>query len=121
MNDESSPLANDGESLSKNRSKWKAVFLIYRREMIDQLRDRRTLFTVAILPIMLYPLLGMILFQVVRNSNKSIRSLSVFLGKTILMYPYRFLTAMDLQKNSKTVARLIWSTTTGAQLNLGPV
>ena len=37
-------------------------FLIYRREMIDQLRDRRTLFTVAILPIMLYPLLGMILF-----------------------------------------------------------
>ena len=34
------------------------VLLIFRREVLDQLRDRRTLFMVAVLPILLYPLLG---------------------------------------------------------------
>ena len=40
------------------------VKLILAREIRDQLRDRRTLFMVAVLPILLYPLLGMSLFQV---------------------------------------------------------
>lgn len=34
------------------------IRLIYMRELRDQLRDRRTLFTVLILPLLLYPLLG---------------------------------------------------------------
>ena len=34
------------------------IRLIYMRELRDQLRDRRTLFTVLVLPILLYPLLG---------------------------------------------------------------
>ena len=40
------------------------VKLIYLRELRDQLRDRRTLFTIFVLPLMLYPLLGMSVFQV---------------------------------------------------------
>ena len=48
-----------------------AVWLIYAREMRDQLRDRRTLFTIAVLPIMLYPLVGMLLLQVAQFSQKS--------------------------------------------------
>jgi sodium transport system permease protein len=44
--------------------KWSNVRLILLREIRDQLRDRRTLFTIAILPILLYPLLGMTFFQV---------------------------------------------------------
>ena len=44
--------------------KWSNVKLIFLRELRDQLRDRRTLFTVAIMPILLYPLLGMALLQV---------------------------------------------------------
>ena len=40
------------------------VKLILAREIRDQLRDRRTLFMIAVLPILLYPLLGMSLFQV---------------------------------------------------------
>jgi sodium transport system permease protein len=44
--------------------KWSNVNLIFRRELRDQLRDRRTLFTVAIMPILLYPLLGMAMLQV---------------------------------------------------------
>lgn len=42
---------------------WKNVKLIYLREMRDQLRDRRTLFLIAVLPLLLYPLLGMSVFQ----------------------------------------------------------
>ena len=41
-----------------------AIWLIYAREMRDQLRDRRTLFTIAVLPILLYPLVGTLLLQI---------------------------------------------------------
>ena len=41
----------------------KNVKLIFLREMRDQLRDRRTLFLIAVLPLLLYPLLGMSFFQ----------------------------------------------------------
>ena len=44
--------------------KWKNVKLIFKRELRDQLRDRRTLFTVAIMPMVLYPLMGMAMLQV---------------------------------------------------------
>lgn len=39
------------------------VKLIFVREMRDQLRDRRTLFLIAVLPLLLYPILGMSFFQ----------------------------------------------------------
>ena len=44
--------------------KWPNVKLIFNRELRDQLRDRRTLFTVVIMPIVLYPLMGMAMLQV---------------------------------------------------------
>ena len=44
--------------------KWSNVILIYARELRDQLRDRRTLFTILVLPLVLYPLMGMALLQV---------------------------------------------------------
>jgi len=40
------------------------VRLILAREIRDQVRDRRTLFMIFVLPILLYPLLGMSFFQV---------------------------------------------------------
>ncbi len=40
------------------------VWLIFLRELRDQLRDRRTLFMILVLPLLLYPLLGMSFFQV---------------------------------------------------------
>jgi len=39
------------------------VKLIFLREVLDQLRDRRTLFMVAVLPLLLYPLLGIACFR----------------------------------------------------------
>ncbi len=50
---------------------WKHVQLIYKREMIDQLRDRRTIFTITILPLLLYPLLGMLMMQVAQFHRES--------------------------------------------------
>jgi sodium transport system permease protein len=43
---------------------WTNVKLILFREVRDQLRDRRTLFMIAVLPLLLYPLLGMSFVQV---------------------------------------------------------
>ncbi len=44
--------------------KWTNVKLIFCREARDQLRDRRTLFTIAVLPLLLYPLMGMVFVQI---------------------------------------------------------
>ncbi|MBX9790648.1 MAG: ABC transporter permease subunit [Pirellulales bacterium] len=43
---------------------WTNVRLILEREVRDQLRDRRTLFMIFVLPILLYPLLGMVFLQI---------------------------------------------------------
>jgi sodium transport system permease protein len=43
---------------------WTNVKLIFCREVRDQLRDRRTLFMIAVLPLLLYPLLGMSFLQI---------------------------------------------------------
>ncbi|MCS7304779.1 MAG: ABC transporter permease subunit [Thermoguttaceae bacterium] len=43
---------------------WQHVWLVFCRELRDQFRDRRTLFMMVVLPLVLYPLLGMSLFQI---------------------------------------------------------
>ncbi len=43
--------------------RWSNVLVIFRREVRDQVRDRRTLFMIFVLPILLYPLLGMGVLQ----------------------------------------------------------
>lgn len=45
---------------------WSNVRLIWLRELRDQWRDRRTMFTVVVLPWLLYPLLGVLFFQVIQ-------------------------------------------------------
>jgi sodium transport system permease protein len=43
--------------------RWSNVWVIFRREVRDQLRDRRTLFMIFVVPILLYPLLGLGVLQ----------------------------------------------------------
>src|SRR5688572_6189014 len=50
---------------------WRNIRLIFLREIRDQLRDRRTLFMIAVLPLILYPLLGMSVFQLSQFLRKS--------------------------------------------------
>ncbi len=49
---------------------WSNVKLILIREIRDQLRDRRTLFVIAVIPILLYPLLCMSFLQVAQFMDK---------------------------------------------------
>ncbi len=45
--------------------RWSIVRVIWFRELRDQLRDRRTIFMIAVLPILLYPLIGVGVVQLV--------------------------------------------------------
>src|SRR5262245_66608292 len=38
--------------------RWSIIRLIWLRELRDQLRDRRTVFMMAVLPLLIYPALG---------------------------------------------------------------
>lgn len=56
---------------------WKNIKLIFQREVRDQLRDRRTLFMVAVLPLLLYPLLGVGLVQMTVTFSEQVRRVVV--------------------------------------------
>ncbi|EAQ77424.1 ABC transporter permease subunit [Blastopirellula marina] len=45
---------------------WYNIKLILFRELRDQMRDRRTLFSIVILPVLLYPLMGLLVMQVMQ-------------------------------------------------------
>ncbi|MCI0741887.1 MAG: hypothetical protein L0Y72_22870, partial [Gemmataceae bacterium] len=45
---------------------WSNVRLIFEREVRDQMRDRRTLFMIFVLPLLLYPLLGLSFLRVLQ-------------------------------------------------------
>ncbi|MCH2115271.1 MAG: CPBP family glutamic-type intramembrane protease [Pirellulales bacterium] len=68
--------------------KWKNVKLIYTREMRDQLRDRRTLFLIAVLPLLLYPLLGMSFFQVAQFLRNTAAKVMVVGGEELTSRPW---------------------------------
>src|SRR5216683_4295146 len=43
--------------------RWSIIRLIWLRELRDQLRDRRTLFMIVVLPLLIYPVLGFAVLQ----------------------------------------------------------
>ena len=53
------------------------VKLIFAREVRDQLRDRRTLLMIVVLPLFLYPLLGMSLFQIAQFVHEQLTQVLV--------------------------------------------
>lgn len=75
MSDSSKAIRRKAAKAGKPRAS--AVWLIYMREMQDQLRDRRTLFTIAVLPIMLYPLVGMLLLQIAQFTRQNPTSVCI--------------------------------------------
>ena len=56
---------------------WAHVKLIFHREVRDQLRDRRTMFTICVLPLLLYPLMGMVMMQVAQFHREQHVSIAV--------------------------------------------
>lgn len=57
---------------------WAHVKLIFHREVRDQLRDRRTMFTICILPLLLYPLMGMVMLQIAQFHREQRVQVGVF-------------------------------------------
>ena len=53
--------------------RWSILYVIFRREVLDQLRDRRTLFMIFVFPILLYPILGYGILQVTAAMEKKPR------------------------------------------------
>jgi sodium transport system permease protein len=56
---------------------WRNVKLIFLREVRDQLRDRRTLFMVAILPLILYPVMGIGMVQMTVTFSEQVRTVMI--------------------------------------------
>ncbi|HLA83365.1 MAG TPA: ABC transporter permease subunit/CPBP intramembrane protease [Thermoguttaceae bacterium] len=83
--------------------KWSNVRLILSREIRDQLRDRRTLFMIVVLPLLLYPLLAMCVVQV--SQFRKEHATKVFV---IGAHP-RLLEEPALFENNRFAARLFSS------------
>ncbi len=49
---------------------WSKILLILQREIRDQLRDRRTLFMIFVLPILLYPFMGITWIQLLQFTRE---------------------------------------------------
>ena len=56
---------------------WRNANLIFRREVCDQLRDRRTLFMIVVLPVLLYPALGLGLMQLTLQFGRESRTVGI--------------------------------------------
>lgn len=65
---------------------WRNVRLVFMRELRDQLRDRRTLFMVFVLPLLLYPTLGLGMLQLTMVFTEQPRTV-VMLGEQYLPPP----------------------------------
>ncbi len=65
------------------------VLIVFRRELRDQLRDRRTLFMVMVLPLLLYPALGIGMLQMAVVFSEKPRTV-VLLGAESLPEPQLF-------------------------------
>lgn len=62
---------------------WKNVKLVFLREVRDQLRDRRTLFMVAVLPLLLYPALGVGMTYMTVNFSEQERTVVILGAKDL--------------------------------------
>ncbi|QDS94300.1 ABC-2 family transporter protein [Roseimaritima multifibrata] len=54
----------------KHSPRLRTIGMIYAREMRDQLRDRRTIMTIVVLPMLLYPLVGTLLLQIAQFTQQ---------------------------------------------------
>ncbi|OAI48058.1 hypothetical protein AYO44_01250 [Planctomycetaceae bacterium SCGC AG-212-F19] len=56
---------------------WPIIRLIWLRELLDLVRDRRTLFMIFVLPVFLYPLLGYVGYEFARGSVQQVSAIGI--------------------------------------------
>ncbi|RMF88487.1 MAG: CPBP family intramembrane metalloprotease [Planctomycetota bacterium] len=100
---------------------WRNVKLVFGRELRDQLRDRRTLFMVAVLPVLLYPLLGISFFQISQfMQDKPSRVLVVGareLGDPPLFENNRFAADLFLKPEQARDIEIVFARSEGRELS----
>ncbi|MDG2381008.1 MAG: ABC transporter permease subunit [Pirellulaceae bacterium] len=95
--------------------KWYNVKLILQRELRDQLRDRRTIFMIAVLPLLLYPLIGVSFLQVAQFVQESpVRVLLI--GRDDLPAEPRFVVGTDENEQGLQIAPELFSSPERARL-----
>ncbi len=83
---------------------WKNIKLVFLREVRDQLRDRRTLFMITILPVLLYPMLGLGIVQMMLTFTEQQRVVVVLNADQLPQTP-ELLDEMGYAKNGLTVMK----------------
>ena len=76
---------------------WKNVRLIFMREVRDQLRDRRTLFMITILPVLLYPMLGLGMVEMMLTFSEQQRNVVILNAEELPSEP-EFLSRDGIQE-----------------------
>lgn len=89
---------------------WQNIRLIFLREVRDQVRDRRTLFMVAVLPLLLYPAMGIGMLQMTLLFSEQPRTV-VILGEKHLPPP-------QLLEGDKFVSKWFTDPTDADKLNV---
>lgn len=77
---------------------WTNIFLIWQREIRDQLRDRRMLFMMFVLPLLLYPLMGLSFLQLAQFLQEHPARVLIVGNPVLPDYPA--LLELDKDKNS---------------------
>src|SRR3954467_5581881 len=75
--------------------RWSNVLVIFQHEVRDQIRDRRTLFMIFVLPIMLYPILGIGMLQFLQAFEQKLRTVVVVGAETLPPAPPLLTPAQD--------------------------
>ncbi|MFM7128717.1 MAG: hypothetical protein ACKO0V_05100, partial [bacterium] len=65
----------------------RVVAAIYRRELLDVLRDRRTIFMMIIFPVVLYPLIGYVLMNLAMTIQEKKRLIVVINAEALPSEP----------------------------------
>lgn len=71
----------------QDQVKWNNVKLIFLREVRDQLRDRRTLFMITILPVLLYPMLGLGIVEMLLTFREKERTVVILNAQDLPQTP----------------------------------
>lgn len=69
--------------------RWSIIRLIWLRELRDQLRDRRTMFTIVALPLVLYPLLSLVVLQFALTLLQTPSTVGIVANGTSQDFPVR--------------------------------
>ena len=70
MNDSIPEIAN-AEPVNRKRSRWGQVFRLATKELKETLRDRRTIVTLIVMPLIVYPILSLVFRTFLFNNLKS--------------------------------------------------